>query len=123
MISYPANYPQADFGTYSGTIDVGLVRTSVPNADASQLRNYNAPTTEISMSFSMTNDTYQTWLTWVLANAYRYFTMPVVSSATPTDITSVQRVRFISPIEYQKAGDDWGTATVAAEIVAGDFHL
>jgi hypothetical protein len=123
MITYPTTLPMPETTGISGSIDVGLVRTNIPTENASQLINNNSPTTEISMTFNMKNDMWVIWLQWVTGNAYRFFNMPVVSSATPTDITSVQRVRFISSIQQQKLGDDWMSATVAAEIVPGDFLL
>jgi hypothetical protein len=123
MITYPTTLPQPENTGISGTIDVGLVRTNIPTENASQIITNNSPTTEISMTFNMSNDVWATWFAWVTTNAYRFFNMPVVSSATPTDITSVQRVRFISSIQQQKMGDNWMSATVAAEIVPGDFLL
>jgi hypothetical protein len=123
MQTYPTTLPMPQTDNYTGTIDFGIVRTNIPTGNASQRINNNSPTTEISMTFKMKNDDSFLWLTWVFANAYQYFNMPVVSGATPTNITSVQRVRFISTIQLDKLGDDWSSYTVAAEIVPGDFLL
>jgi len=123
MITYPSAFPLPQTENYSGAIDFGIVRTSIPTANASQTINNNSPTTEVSMTFKMKNDDILIWELWALNNGYQYFYMPIVSSATPTDITSVQRVRFISNIQHQKLGDDWSSCTVAAEIVPGDFLL
>jgi len=122
MLTYPSNLPLPDYGSYIGTIDVGLVRTSVPNANAAQFINANAPTTEISMTFTGNRDLIFEWQLWALGQGYQYFWLPVVSSATPTNITSLQRCRFISNIHLQKVGDDRYSATVQAEIVPGDWH-
>ena len=123
MISYPTSLPLPDTQTYSGTIDVGLLRTQVPSARAAHFINNNTPTTEISMTFKMKNDLYTFWLSWALNEGYRWFNMPVVSAGTPANITSEQRVRFISDIQLTKLGDNWLSVTVAAEIVPGDFLL
>lgn len=119
MPDYPSTYPLPDGGAYSGSIRPGISRTDIPSPRPNQRNRYNAPRTEISMTFTMTNDDYQTWRTWVLANAYNWFNMPVVSHHDPDDITSTQPVRFISDINYQKRGDDWLSVTVAAEIQQG----
>lgn len=119
MPDYPGTYPLPDSGTYTGTIRPGMSRTEVPAAQPNQRPRYNAPRVEVSMTFTMTNDDYATWRTWVEANAYNWFNMPVVSHYAPDDITSVRPVRFISDINYQKLGDDWLSVTVAAEIQQG----
>lgn len=119
MPDYPGAYPLPDEGSYSGAIRLGVSRTEVPAARPDQRLRYNAPRVEVSMTFTMTNDDYDTWRTWVEANAYNWFNMPVVSPHEPDDITSTRPVRFISDINYQKQGDDWLSVTVAAEIQQG----
>jgi len=123
MIDYPPGFPLPETGSYSGVIDFGLVRTSVPTAQASQILNNNSPTIETSLTFKMKNDLLLSWEQWVTNEAYQFFRMPMVSAGTPTNITSVQRVRFISTIQLTKLGDNWSQCTVAVEIVPGDFLL
>lgn len=121
MPDYPTTLPMPDTGTLSGQVDEGLLRSEVPSARANHRIGFNSPRTELSMTFSMINDTYDTWLTWVKANAYDWFNMPIVATNTPTGITSTQRVRFISDIQYNKRGDNWLSVTVAVETVPGDY--
>ncbi|GAG52471.1 unnamed protein product, partial [marine sediment metagenome] len=118
---YPATLPLPDHGTYAGSVDQGLIRTTVPSAQANQIYGFNSPRVDISMTFKMVNDKYAEWLTWVKANAFDWFNMPVISPATPTDITSVQSVRFTSDIQYTKLGDNWLSVTVACELIPGDY--
>lgn len=118
MADYPPTLPLPD--QYTGIIDQGLIRTSFPVTAPNQVKGYNSPRTDISMTFSMDDATYETWLTWMTSNGYDWFNMPVVSARTPTDITSIQRVRLSSEITLTKRGDNWLSATVAAELVPGD---
>jgi hypothetical protein len=116
--TYPTTLPRPDYGNYSGSVDEGLLRTQVPSARAFQNISYNMPATELSLTFSMTNEDYVAWNTWVLANAFDWFDMPVVAPAeTVPDITTTQRCRFTSAIQYQKKGDYWLSVTVAAEVI------
>ena len=117
MADYPSTLPMPDAGSYSAIVDQGLIRTSFPVTAPNQVKNYNAPRVDINMTFSMTNADYETWLAWMMANGYDWFNMPVVSPRTPTDITSIQLVRLSSPVQVTKKGDNWLSATVAAELI------
>lgn len=124
MPDYPNTLPLPDTLSYSGEVDVGLIRTDFQTSRANQGINYNSPRTEISMTFAMDNDTYEDdWLPWIKANGFDWFYMPVVGPNAPGTITSTQRVRLISDMQYQKLGDNWLSVTVAAETVPGDFGL
>ena len=120
MIDYPEGYPLPNAGTYSGVTDWGLLVSQVPGTLLNIGRGYNSARVDMTLSFDVNNVDYGQWLSWCRTFAYDWFAMPVVSPRTPTDITSVQRTRFISQIVYTKSGDDWGTATVSAELVPGD---
>jgi len=120
MTDYPPNYPLPNFGTYAGVHDWGLLVSQVPGTEFNVGRGYNSARVEMTLSFDLDNDDYFAWKAWVMANAYDWIDMPIVAPRTPTDITSVQRTRFISQIVYTKGGDNWGTATVTAELVPGD---
>ena len=115
MADYPTTLPMPE--SYAGIVDEGLIRTSFSVTAPNQVKNYNAPRVDISMTFSMTNADYETWLVWMMANGYDWFNMPVVSPRTPTDITSTQLVRLSSPVQVTKKGDNWLSATVAAELL------
>ena len=117
---YPETLPLPDYGSYSGTVDQGLVRTSFPIAAPRQLVGFNSPSVNITMTFSMHNDTWFEWSTFANTHGYDWFMMPVVSQKAPVVITSNHRVRFISDIQYQKLGDGWLSATVTAEMVPGE---
>lgn len=119
MPDYPASYPAPDYGSYAGMLDVGLTRTEVPSPRSRQRARFNAPREELSLTFTMNNDQYVDWIAWVKANAYNWFNMSLVSHRDPDNITSVQPLRFISDIAYQKLGDDWLSVTVAVEIQQG----
>ena len=116
---YPANQPLPDYGDYSGTIDHGVYRTTVPAPRPDQITTFNSPRTDISMSFTMDNDQYIAWILWVRQWAYNWFNMPVVSGYTPNEITEVRLVRFTSDIQYTKLGHDWLSVTVAVELQPG----
>ena len=121
MTDYPTTLPLPDRGQYNGVMDYGLQRTQVPAPLPSQISAYNSPTTTISMTFSMTNDTFTEWDTWVKENGYKWFNLPLVVGNLPDIITSVQRVRIISPYEKTKRGDNWLSVSVAMETVPGDI--
>ena len=116
MPDYPTTLPLPEPDNYNGTLDQGLIRTSFRVTAPNQVKGYNSYREDISMSFSMDNDTYDAWITWVNSNGYDWFNMPVVSSRTPTDITSTQLVRFSSDVQVAKQGDNWLTVTVGAEL-------
>jgi len=120
MTEYPTSLPLPDFGTYAGSIDQGLIRTNMPAASPSQIVGFNAPRTQITMTFSMVNDDFAEWEAWVLEFGYYWFTMPVVSGYEPVVITSTHKIRIISDIEYQKRGDNWLSVSVIAEIIQSD---
>jgi len=120
MLDYPITLPIPDYGSYSGVSDHGLVRTSIPVAAPNQLLGFNSPTTKITMTFSMDNDTYTDWLVWVTDNGWNWFKMPVVSPLDPVLITSTHSVRFISEVQYQKRGDNWLSVSVTAEMIPGE---
>lgn len=119
MTEYPTTLPLPDRGTYSGSVDYGLQRTSFPVAAPNQLIGFNAYTTKITMTFSMINDDYADWLEWVTDWGWGWFEMPVVSTKNPVLITSTQQVRFISDLAYQKRGDNWLSVSVTAELLPG----
>ena len=118
--AYPTNFPLPDHGPYSGTLDFGILRSSIPSAEASQIKIANAMRPELSLTFSMTNPDYLTWWEWVKEYAFTWFTMETVNPHIPTDITSSRRLRFIGDLSYQKRGDNWLSITVAAELYMGD---
>jgi hypothetical protein len=119
-VIYPATLVLPDHPSYSGAVDLGLLRTSAGGGVANQMLSFNSPTQMLSLSFSMDNDEYfNNWLPWVVANAYWFFEMPVISINPPVDIMSSQLVRFASDIEYLKRGDDWITLGVSVEIMYG----
>ena len=120
MASYPANLPLPDQGSYGGSVDSGIIRTNVYAALANQRKSFNSPRVELGLVFSMTNDEYAVWRPWAIAEAYHFFDMPVVSPDAPTDIMSVQNLRFISDISYQKRSDNWLSVSVTAELIPGD---
>lgn len=119
--AYPANFPSPDFGSYSGAMDMGLLRTSLPTAQASQIKIGNAMRPHISLTFSMKNDLYLQWWGWMKEYAWTWFTMDLVNPRQPDLITSNQRVRFTSDLQYRKRGDNWLSITVAAELYQGDI--
>ena len=85
------------------------------------MKTNNSPRYELSVTFAMTNDVYYNqWWPWVKANAYGWFNMEIVNPNTPSDITSLQRVRFITPLQYDKRGDNWLGVTVGLEMVPAD---
>lgn len=120
MADYPSTLPLPDYGTYAGVVDNGLLQTTVLTAQRNQLITYNSPTTKLSMTFSMDNDIYALWFSWVKTNAYYWFNMPVVSTNQPTDITSTRQVRFISDLSYTKREDNWLSVNVTAELIPGE---
>jgi hypothetical protein len=119
--AYPATFVQPYNRAYTGTLEIGLLRTSLPTAQASQIKISNAMRPELSMTFAMKNTEYKDWWEWVKQYAWTWFTMDLVNPRQPTLITSNQRVRFISDLQYQKRGDNWLTVTVAAELYQGDI--
>ena len=120
MTEYPNTLPLPDYGTYAGVVNNGLQRTTVLTTDANQIIRFNSPRADVSMTFSMDNDIYALWFSWVQSNGYYWFSMPVVSPDTPTDITSVRTVRFTGGVQYQKAGDNWLRVTVGVELLPGE---
>lgn len=118
---YPATYPRPETGNYGGAVDPGLAITGVRSPQANTVKTNNSPRYELSVTFAMTNDVYgDDWWPWVRANAYDWFNMEIVNPNTPVDITSPQRVRFITPLQYTKRGDNWLGVTVGLEMVPAD---
>ena len=118
-IDYPGTLPIPD--SYGGGIGVGLISSEGGGPELERRNTYNKRRTDFQMSWSMDNATYKTWLTWVQANAYDWFNMPVITDRTPTTtINSTQRTRFTSPVSYAKQGDNWLSVSVSAELIPGD---
>ena len=122
METYPTTLPMPDKDSYGGVIDWGLIRTGYAVPAPRQIKGYGRETNSLAMSFSMVNDDYITWLTWVNTYGYNWFLMPVVSEYTPVKVTSTHRVRFTSDIQYVKRGDNWITVSIGAEILQGDIE-
>ena len=120
MFAYPFELPLPDYGSYTGVVDQGLIRTSFPIAAPSQIKGFNSPTVQISLTFSMTNAQWYDWNQFITNYGYQWFTMPVVSPKNPNLITSVHRVRTISDIQYVKRGHNWVSTTIIVEMVPGD---
>ena len=120
METYPDTLPAPDISSYSGIIDWGLIRSGAAVPAPRQLKGYGRETNNISMSFSMENDTYTEWLAWVQTYGYEWFLMPVISEYNPVDLFSTHRVRFTTPIQYTKRGDNWLSVSIGAEILQGD---
>lgn len=116
MADYPAELPPPDREPYAGTQDSGLRRTNTPVQLFNQQVGYNAPRREVALSFSMSNDTYLTWIAWFQANAYKWFDIPIVSGAPSTELLTPQTVRCISALNYTKRGDGWLTVSFTVEI-------
>ena len=122
MIDYPLTLPRPDTEGYSGVVDSGLAITPFPTARPNITKVFNSPRVDLSVTFTMTNNVYaDDWFPWIIANAYDWFNMQIINPNTPTDITSLQRVRFTSPLQYRKNGDNWLSITVALEMVMGDL--
>ncbi len=119
--TYPATFPLPDHPPYSGDLDAGLLRSNTPSAQASQIKIGNAFRPNLSLTFSMTNDQYLQWWTWVKEWGYNWFIMDTVNPHAPTDITSPRRLRFSGDLSYQKRGDNWLSITVPAELYIGDI--
>jgi hypothetical protein len=119
--AYPANFTAPEHTAYSGYMEVGLLRTSLPSAQASQIKIGNAARPQLSLTFAMTNVDYVAWWDWVKEYAWTWFTMDLVNPRQPTLITSNQRVRFVSDLQYRKLGHNWMSITVAAELYQGDI--
>jgi hypothetical protein len=105
---------------YTGTIEVGIRRTSVPASLANQVIQFNSRRDTVTLQFQMDNNEYSEWYQWIRENGYWWFTMPIVSPYTPTLITSVHKIRFISELRYMKQGDNWLSIDVDAEIMMND---
>jgi len=120
MNSYPVGLPLPDHTDYSGLIDYGIIRSSVPASRSNQLQSYNSPQQKLSLSFSMDNDTYLTWLSWARTDGYYWFEIDIISGFNPVDITSTHAIRFIGDISYTKRGDNWLTVSVEAEMIPGE---
>ena len=120
MLDYPATLPLPNRTSYAGVVGTGALRTSIVTPLPSQVQTFNAPVTEISMTFSMVNNTYISWSSWTTNNAYQWFRMPVVSGSEPDDILSVRQVRFSSDVSYTKQGDNWLSVTVMAELLQAE---
>jgi hypothetical protein len=119
METYPTTLPQPDYGSYAGNVGQGLIRTSIPVPAPNQVIGFNTPRTDWVMTFTMDNDTYKDWIAWVEQYGFGWFLMPVVSRYNPVLITSTHRVRMTTEIQYTKAGDNWLSVTVGAELVPG----
>jgi hypothetical protein len=117
---YPAAFPLPDHGPYYGVMDFGILRSSTPTAEASQIKISNAMRPELSLTFSMDNSTYLTWWNWVKEYAYTWFMLESVNPHLPTYITSERRIRFTGDLQYRKVGDNWLSITVPAELYIGD---
>ena len=120
MTDYPANYAKPVTGNYSGVIDYGVIRSSVPAPLAEQKKIFNSPRTDISMTFEMTNDEYVDWLVWMLENGYYWFNMELVSEYAPVLIFSTHQIRVTSDFQMQKLGDNWMSVSCAVEILQSD---
>lgn len=116
MADYPAGLPGPDHLGYSGSQDSGVLRTATLVQLYNQARAFNATQRQVSVTFSMKNDIYPQWILWVRDNAYKWFNLPIVSSAPNTGILTTQSVRFITPLQYTKRGDGWLSVSVTMEI-------
>ena len=120
-MTYPANFPAPDHTAYSGTIGYGLLRTAVPAARPYQYKTFNTQINGFSLTFHMTNDLYKQWIQWADEFAYNWFNMDLVTPFQPdVSITSNQQVRFTTEVSYQKAGHNWLSVSVGAELYPHD---
>ncbi len=119
---YPEQFALPDTDSYAGSVDQGIIATSVSTAQRTQIQAFNQAAEQYSMTFHMTNDEYIYWIVWVRENAYRWFRMRIVSKQTSIEVNSPQWIRFISNVAYAKQGDDWASCTVLAEVLIGDLQ-
>lgn len=120
MNSYPSRFPAPDNDGMTGDIGVGVQRTSIPVALANQETRFNSPRVEMSLTFSMDNDTLLDWINWAFGYAHKWFLMDLVSPHGPVDIVSEHRVRMIGEVQQVKRGDNWNSVTMPVEILPGD---
>ena len=118
---YPSQFVLPDWTDYAGTVDQGIVSTSVSTAERSQEQVFNQAREQYSMTFTMVNNDYIYWIIWTQANAYKWFQMPIVSKQASVEVTGLQWVRFITDMAYAKIGDDLTSITVAAEVMTGNI--
>jgi hypothetical protein len=121
MPDYPTDLPRPETSAYAGSVNYGLIIDGVGSARPNTKTTYNSPRADLSLTFAMDNETYAiNWRPWVLANGYDWFNMEIVNPNAPTNITSIQRVRFTSGMQYEKRGDNWLAVTIGVEMVPAD---
>ena len=123
MPDYPDIYPLPNHTAYSGSRNSGLLRSSAPSPAPNQISTFNSATTQISMTFNMTESLYDSWRGWVRANGYDWFVMPVVGPEAPDYIVSKNDVRFISDTVLSYMGDNWISVSVSAELIQNNDSL
>ena len=116
-MDYPLTLPNPDHVSYSGSYDLGLLQTSVPSAQGNQIASFNAAREPISLTYSMDNATYKLWKSFAETDGWKWFDAQLVTTNTPVKITSKQTVRYTGGFSYQKRGHNWGSVTVAAELL------
>ena len=119
-MDYPSNFPLPEYGSYTGGINSGNMRSQTPFPEPNQTRIFNSATTQIAMTFTMKKTFFNAWFTWVKDNGYQWFVMPVVSGHVPDYITSNSRLRFISDSSLDYQGHDWVRASITGELIPGD---
>lgn len=120
MIQYPETFKAPDHTAYTGSTQYGLERTTIPTAVANQLKYYNRPITQLSLTFSMTNAEWPEWIQWMRDHSLSWFAIPLVTPLAPVDIVSNHQVRFTGQYVYEKRGDNWLSVTIVVEMLQGD---
>jgi hypothetical protein len=117
--SYPANFPLPDVSGYSGDESYGLLRTSLPSSDPSQIRTFNSAVHTLSLSFSMSQTLFNDWVCWMDDQLRDWFYMDIVTPRTPVNVTSTNLFRMISGTQQTKRGHDYISVSASFEMIPG----
>ena len=117
--TYPANFPLPDVNGYSGYESYGLLRTGLPTANPSQIRNFNSAVHTLSLTFSMSQTLFNDWVCWMDDQLIDWFYMDIVTPRTPVYITSSNLFRMVSGTQQTKRGHDYISVTASFEMIPG----
>lgn len=119
-------YPHLQFplplrDSYSYTVDMGLLRTTINTSIPRQARRYTSMQHFFSMEFAVPISLLYLWQSWMNIYGYKWFEIPLMHMGTATQppCTNFTTVRLISDLEMAVISQKVLSVRVSAELAAG----